>query len=196
MPGTPLPGRGVVANARKDDVAFHAVSWHAPNAVPNRKRAQTKAEAIARKMVGYQALIDAVNSIDGPLIAGMDTNHWSLNIDLELGAFDSKSRHAIENQFFSSDPQHRLRDALLDHLRSHPAEYEEVKRIRPEGPLAVTHRRGKTDDRFDYINVSDEFIVDRVFHYWEDAAAGISGSDHGLVQAEVRLRRAKAARTS
>ena len=193
MSGTPLPGRGIVAKASKDGIAFDVISWHAMNAVPNRKLGQTKREATARKMVGYQALIDAINAVDGPLVAGIDSNHWSLGSELELAPYDGDDGEdwwAIENQFFSDDPQHRLRDALIDHLSSHPEEYEEIKRLRPEGPLAVSHRRGGTNDRFDYIMVSEEFAVERVLHHWDAAAAGVGGSDHGLVQAYLRLKSA------
>lgn len=175
MPGTPKPGRGIVAQATKGDASVSVISWHAPNKAD---------EGLATKMAGYSAMVKAVSGLEGPTVAGIDSNHWSLSAELDLPPFDDPDDpFAIETQFFSSDPQHRLRDAFIDYLRRHPDQHEQIRRERPNGPLAVTHRRGKTDDRFDYLFVSEEVEVREVDHLWDGPGAG--GSDHGLVFAEL-----------
>ena len=180
MPGTPKPGRGIVAQAKKDGHSTSVISWHAPNA---------SGEGIATKMAGYTALIKAIAGTEGPLVAGLDTNHWSPGVDLDLPPFDPlrEDRYAVETQFFSGEPQHRLRDAYLDYLRDQPHELAEIVNERREGPLAVTYNRSGTDDRFDYIMISDEFQVDRVEHHWDPQTKSYAGSDHGLVSAKLRL---------
>lgn len=168
--GTPKPGRGVHARARRGDKAVSVISWHAPNAA---------GEGVKTKMAGYQALIVATGAIDGPLVVGFDSNHWSLGTDLQLGGYDAASPCSVKNQFFSATPQHRLRDALLVHLRQSPEFYERLLQQRPNGPLEVTYKRGATLDRFDYIMVSDELDVDDISHDFDGACK--AGSDHGLV---------------
>lgn len=120
-------------------------------------------------------------SATGPLIVGLDSNHWSLSTELDTTAGDVKSPFAIENQFFSAHPQHHLRDALTAYLRENPAAYNRLIKVRPNGPLEVTYKRGKTLDRFDYIMVSDDFRVDDISHDYEGARG--AGSDAGLVSA-------------
>ena len=63
-------------------------------------------------MAGYRSVIAAIAATSGPLIVGLDSNHWSLSTELDMPAGDAKSPFATENQFFSAYPQHRLRDAL------------------------------------------------------------------------------------
>lgn len=169
---TPTPGRCVRALARRDDDAVWVISWHAPNAA---------GEGVQTKMAGYGALVTAIDVTAGPLVVGLDSNHWSLSTDLDLVDHDPESPFAFENQFFSGHPQHRLRDALNVYLRENPRAYEELIARRPNGPLEVTYKRGHTLDRFDYIMVSDDFHVDEIAHDFEGARE--AGSDHGLVSA-------------
>jgi exonuclease III len=168
--GTPKPGRGVRARARRGDEVVSVISWHAPNAA---------GEGVKTKMAGYQALIAAIGAIGGPLVVGFDSNHWSLRTDLDLGEYDPGSPFSVENQFFSTTPQHRLQDALIVHLRQNPELYERLLHQRPDGPLEVTYKRRGTLDRFDYIMVSDELEVDDISHEFDGARR--AGSDHGLV---------------
>ena len=168
----PTPGRGVKALARRDDDVLSVISWHAPNAA---------GEGVDTKMAGYRAVIAAIGATAGPLVVGLDSNHWSPSTDLDLVDHDPESPFAAENQFFSGDPQHRLRDALNVYLRENPDAYEKLIARRPNGPLEVTYKRGHSLDRFDYIMVSDDFHVDDIAHDFEGARE--AGSDHGLVSA-------------
>jgi hypothetical protein len=169
---TPTPGRGVRALARRDDDVLSVISWHAPNAA---------GEGVETKMAGYRAVVTAIGATAGPLVVGLDSNHWSLSTDLDLIDYDADSPFAVENQFFSGDPQHRLRDALIVYLRENRDAYEKLLNCRPNGPLEVTYKRGDLLDRFDYIMVSDDFDVDEISHDFEGARE--PGSDHGLVSA-------------
>jgi endonuclease/exonuclease/phosphatase family metal-dependent hydrolase len=54
---------------------------------------------------------------------------------------------------------------------------------RPDGPLAVTHRRRGADCRYHAIYVSPEFDVLDVEHLWEGATE--AGSDHAAVLAQL-----------
>ena len=132
-------------------------------------------------MAGYRAVVAAIGATAGPLVVGLDSNHWSLSTELDLVDPDPESPFAFEHQFFGSDPQHRLRDALIVYLRENPDAYETLLALRPRVPLEVTYKRGQTLDRIDYIMVSEDFHVDEIAHDFEGAHE--VGSDHRLVSA-------------
>jgi endonuclease/exonuclease/phosphatase family metal-dependent hydrolase len=177
IPNNPKPGRGIQAVAERGGARLNVISWHAPNAA---------AEGAEVKMAGYSALLEAIGGVSGPLVAGIDANHWSLGTELELVPYDeSEPAFAVENRFFASEPEHRLRDALVDWLRANPQEYRECLEQRPHGPLKITYKRGATYDRFDYLMISDEFRVRGMTHDYEGAIA--AGSDHAFVSAVLEL---------
>jgi hypothetical protein len=174
---TPTPGRGVTAVAGNGVSTLGAISWHAPNFA---------GEGHETKMAGYRAVIAAIKAIDGPLVVGLDSNHWSGGTELESPAAPAPgSRFEEENRFFSAEPQHRLRDALLVYLREHPEAHAEAVQLRPDGPLAVTYRHGDTLDRFDYLMISEDMDVLTISHDYEGDRTG--GSDHGFVAARLAL---------
>jgi endonuclease/exonuclease/phosphatase family metal-dependent hydrolase len=171
---TPTPGRGVIATASSQAQNTTIISWHAPNAA---------GEGVVTKMTGYRALLAAIATIDGPLVVGMDSNHWSRETSLDLADHDPKHPFAVEHQFFGRSPQHRLRDALRVFLLEHPDAYAKLVAVRPNGPLEVTYKRGRTLDRFDYLMISDEYFVRDITHDYNGARE--AGSDHGLVSADL-----------
>jgi endonuclease/exonuclease/phosphatase family metal-dependent hydrolase len=180
---TPTPGRGVTAVARRPGVTVSVISWHAPNAA---------GEGVEVKMAGYRAMLEAVDRLDRPLVLGLDSNHWSPGIDLDLPPPpEPNDPFEVENRFFSRDPQHPLHDALIVYLRGHPDLFDDVRRSRPEGPLAVSHVRGRAAtriaDRFDYVMVSEEFDVLEVTYDYPGAVN--AGSDHALVCAQLAIDR-------
>lgn len=178
IPGLPKAERALTAEITVDNELVTIASWHAPYAAGGR---------VATKMQGYRGIVNWLATVSGPIVLGFDSNHWSLSVDLEPPHVpNSKDRWLLENQFFGNNALHRLRDAYLDHLREHPAEYEEIKERRPHGPLAVSYIRNGTEDRFDYIFVSDEVRVSRCSYNYEAAKA--AGSDHGIVVADLILR--------
>jgi endonuclease/exonuclease/phosphatase family metal-dependent hydrolase len=172
---TPTPGRGVAASAVKDDISFTVMSWHAPYATRG---------LIAHKMDGYRAIVAAIQQVGGPLVVGLDSNHWSPGNELDLPEPPAAGdRYENEKRFFSRVPGHRLRDAFIQYLRRNPAVYEDAVRSRPNGPLAVTYIRAGTEDRFDYIFTSEDFVPVDMTHDYDGAER--AGSDHALVVADL-----------
>jgi exonuclease III len=178
IPGLPKAERALTAEIIVENELVTVAGWHAPNAA---------GEGVTTKMQGYRGIVNWLDNISGPTVFGFDSNHWSLSIDLDPPHVpNSKDRWLLENQFFGNNALHRLRDVYLDHLREHPAEYEKIKERRPHGPLAVSYVRNGTEDRFDYIFVSDEVRVSSCSYDYE--AAKSAGSDHGIVVADLILR--------
>lgn len=188
MADTHVAGRGISAQASGYGLRIEIVSWHAPHA--QRWKGDSKADAIARKMRGYELLERTIAAIDGPAVVGMDANHWNLRTELDLpdGPPQGDPYYA-ENRFFSSSADHSLRDALIAYLERRPKRHAELVRLRPDGPLEVTHDRGGRgiQDRFDYLMISDEFTVEDITHAYDEKESGIGGSDHGFVSAELSL---------
>lgn len=91
-----------------------------------------------------------------------------------------------EPLLYGPDRVHDLRDVYRDHLEANPALARQVRVERPDGPLAITHRRGGIDCRYDAIYASPEFAVQDVEHQWDQARA--AGSDRALVRATLRWR--------
>ena len=179
--GLPKAERALVSRTGLGDTPATVPSWHAPNAA---------GEDVATKMQGYRGILDWLGTVGGPIVLGFDGNHWNRSLALEPEHVpDSDDRWLLENQFFGSNKLHRLRDAFLDHLRTHQHEYEEIKKRRPRGPLAVSYIRGSkanpTEDRFDYVFISEELGVTECSYDYQGAKA--AGSDHGLVTADLQL---------
>jgi hypothetical protein len=95
-----------------------------------------------------------------------------------------------EPLLLGADRVHDLRDAYRDVLRHDPERRAEILDVHPDGPLAVSHLRGRGRDRtacrYDHVLVSPAFEVDDVEYLWDEAID--AGSDHALVLAHVTLR--------
>jgi endonuclease/exonuclease/phosphatase family metal-dependent hydrolase len=134
----------------------------------------------------------------GPLILAMDAN--SPDIDHPDPAqvvchFDqAATRHLERRLLHPVDAQHGLNDVLRTWLDAHPGELAQVQSQRAEGPLAVSHRTGRTalhpgdPRRYDHIYASPELAVLDVAYLYDDGIA--AGSDHALVACELELGRA------
>ena len=71
-------------------------------------------------------------------------------------------------------------------LAEHPDEQARITVTHPDGPLATTHLRGgSTPCRYDHLLATDDIAVDGVDHVTDPAFT--AGSDHGIVQAQLRL---------
>jgi hypothetical protein len=94
-----------------------------------------------------------------------------------------------EPLLLGSAPIHHLMDAFRSFLATHPAELTAIKQLRPNGPLEITHVRGKslkrTPCRYDFIYCTPSTIVDSISHLYERSLA--AGSDHALVMADLRI---------
>ena len=178
LPGNPQIRRALAAKLYGLENPVNVLSWHAPNA------ASSGAEF---KMKGYKAIIGWINSKKGSIVIGFDGNHWNISSELDLlnVEYEEQSSFFLENWFFGDEPPHRLRDALIDYYRNNPTIYADAVKERPQGPLAVSYIRGKTEDRFDYIFISDDFEVSNCRYDYKGAMA--AGSDHALVYAELEV---------
>lgn len=181
LEGLPKTERALACTLNGLSEPVTVASWHAPNAA---------GEGVKVKMQGYQAITDWLQGLAGPVILGFDSNHWSVSTDLESPDVENKdSSFYLEKSFFGASPPHQLRDALIDYFWQDNAAYQRAIRERPNGPLAVSYIRGSssnpTEDRFDYIFVSDDIEVSYCRYDYEGAKN--ARSDHGIVIADVKL---------
>jgi len=85
-----------------------------------------------------------------------------------------------------TDRAHDLRDIFRELVERDSSLRTEISTARPDGPLAVTHRRRGTDCRYDAIYASPEIEVLSVTHDWDRAQQ--AGSDHAAVTATLEVR--------
>ena len=184
--GTSLAERAVWARVPSAAGEIAVMAYHAPPGV----------SWGSVKVDHAQALHAWILEQSAPVIVGADANtpevdhpepdlvrtHW------HTGARRLKGR-AGDDVVFGGSPTHGLRDAYRMWLAEHPDELERIRRERPQGPLAVTHRTGRRKDspghprRFDAVWVGPEIQVIGVEHYYEAALS--AGTDHALVIADL-----------
>lgn len=185
-PEQPFPERCLAARVTLPDGELTAVSFHAPHAAAGSD--EERIWRVARKNAAYRELVVGLASVEGTTVVGMDANAWTDPIDLHPPDPDEEQLDVIS--FHLADPPHELRDALRVWLDAHPDELERIRRLRPEGTLAVTYDRGKKGRpvvcRMDRIFVSGDLDVISVEHDLGEALA--VGGDHAIVRAEVRSR--------
>lgn len=177
----PFPELCLAATVEVRAARATAVSFHAPHAAANSE--EERMMRIARKNAAYSELVSGVNSTKGPIVVGMDANSWTDPVDLH--PHDPEYEQHEVARFHLSDPRHGLRDAYRVWLDDHPDELERVRRLRPDGPLAVTYQRGKQNspivNRMDRIYTSPDWTVSSVEHGYAESVA--AGSDHAYVLA-------------
>jgi endonuclease/exonuclease/phosphatase family metal-dependent hydrolase len=176
----PQRGRTLAARLHGLPEPVNVLSWHAPNAASS---------GPAFKMRSYKTVIRWLDSVQGPTVIGFDGNHWNTTNKLDLWILPDYDTdpYFVETKFFSGNPPHRLRDALIEFYRSRPELYKQRVSKKPQEPLAVSYVRkpGKTKDRFDYIFISDEFEVIDCRYDYDGATA--AGSDHAIVVSKLRV---------
>ena len=121
-----------------------------------------------------------------PVIVGIDANtpKWDRP---ELA--DCEWWNDQEPLLLGADRIHDLRDVYREVLATDPRRRTEVVAARPDGPLAVSHLRGRgrqqAECRYDHVLASPELAVDGVDYLWGEAVE--SGSDHALIVADLDL---------
>lgn len=180
----PLPERLVVGSVDTPIGQLMLASYHAPPGV----------SWGAIKVRHAHGLLEWVNATPGLLVVGADANtpevdhpdrdrvrtHWHTG-QRRLGGQPG------DDVMFGGNPGHRLDDAYRRWLDDHPAELEQIRAERPDGPLAISYRTGKrraslgSPRRFDALWVSPEVEVVTIEYHYEAAIA--AGSDHALVVA-------------
>lgn len=139
----------------------------------------------------YRSLVELLSRTTGPIVIGMDANSWD-NSEVKLPptptprpAGSSDHPHYQDRLFFSSEPSHKMRDAYYDIMQREPERYAAIISENPYGPLAVSHKRRGTPDRFDRMMVSPDVTVDSCDYDYESGKRG--GSDHGTVIADLQI---------
>jgi endonuclease/exonuclease/phosphatase family metal-dependent hydrolase len=182
----PPPESLVAAVVRCGGRDITVASAHPPNAAG---RGDEREWRVARKLRTYAALETWVSGRD-PVVLGMDANAWidSVGSPFEAPVYDDDPQRPIMEFLREQPSRHGLRDAFRSWLDDHPDVLEEIRRRRPNGPLATTYVRGgnyPVPDRFDVVMVSPSVEVVSVEHGYEDALA--AGSDHAFVTAELAV---------
>jgi endonuclease/exonuclease/phosphatase family metal-dependent hydrolase len=175
----PSPERALHALARSGGVAVTVASMALPPASsrawgPAGKVAQ--ADGIAAWLVG----------LSGPVLVGIDANTPKVDHpDLARSCWWNDG----EERLLGVERIHRLRDAYREVVDGDDVLRAAIVAARPDGPLAVSFRRGRgagaTDCRYDSILASPEFTIDDAGYEYEASVA--AGSDHGLVWTELEL---------
>ena len=92
-----------------------------------------------------------------------------------------------EPVFLGAKPEHHLEDVFRKFLNRTPEKLEEIQKLRPDGPLAVSYIRGNkrkyTPSRYDFIYATKDIGVINVKYLYDEAIE--AGSDHALVLAEL-----------
>ncbi len=176
-PGVALPERTLVVQVRSPEGEFTACSFHIPPGVSWKKiKPQTMC-----------SLAEYLAQLPGHVIVGIDANAPKLDHPEHC---DNVWWWTDEPKLLGHEPRHHLRDALRTYLAAHPDELEAIRRERPNGPLALSHRRGmgkkRTDCRYDFVLCTPDVRVVQVQYLYEESCA--AGSDHGLVVADLELR--------
>lgn len=170
-----LPERTLIASLETPVGSLTACSFHAPPGVNWGDVKPQTFVRIARWLAGQQERV----------ILGMDANTPALDHP------DSDKMEWYwggEEQLLGPNAPHKLRDVLRTYLAAHPDEMEQIRALRPQGPLAVSHDTGKQGNyvprRYDVICATPDFQVERVEYLYEEALQ--AGSDHALVVATLR----------
>lgn len=171
-----LPERTLIATLETPSGPLTACSFHAP-------------PGATWKAVKPQTFVYIANwLVDHPqrMIFGMDAN---------TPAADHPDSNKIrwhwvdEPVLLGHNAEHTLRDVFRTYLAAHPEELEEIRRVRPEGPLAISYDRGKLKGKFipcryDCICASPDLQVERMEYLYDEGLQ--AGSDHALVIATMR----------
>lgn len=125
----------------------------------------------------------------GPTVIGLDANSpWRDHPDVASNEYYRDGKTDDRHEYALHDPHralHRKRDALRVYLEEHPERLDEIRKERPDGPLAISYvRRARGPCRYDHIFVSTDVRVVRVEYMYESIR---SMSDHALVFAELEL---------
>ncbi len=162
-----------------------AASVHIPNA-RGRGRHERKREAI-------RAIAGALGKHPTRTVVGIDANGPKQDrIKVGENVYWYAGKPKDRDEHLLHDPEraeHLLRDAYRVYLDQHPSARKALARKHPDGPLAVSHRRGQSGKqrvpcRYDFVFVTPDMRPESV-RYHEQTMPELS--DHALVTAQLRL---------
>ena len=96
---------------------------------------------------------------------------WVMGIDANTPAVDHPDAHRTEfcwpatldrpgeEELLGTGVAHRGIDVLRSYLEEHPKERARITSLRPDGPLAISHRLGANGVRYDHVLATREFQV-------------------------------------
>lgn len=172
--GTPLPERNLVVDIKYGEKEFTACSLHSLTGV-SYKRA---------KIVNFLTLADWLEHRNKPLVFGIDANTPEVDHpDLRKSEWWWKEEPIL----FGANAAHDMKDSYRTYLEAHPDILEDIISKNPDGPLAISYKRGsqKIPCRYDIIYVSPEWKTKHVQYYYEKSVE--HGSDHSIVTARLTL---------
>lgn len=178
----PFPERLVLAEVRLYDMSWTVASYHAPPGVTWREKKAQQAVGFARWLQGIQTPTVLGGDFNTPEVDGLDFGRTRTHLHTGhrwLGELPG------DDLLVGPDKIHDLDDALRLWIEKDPRRLDDVRRIRPNGPLAISYRTlrrgGKppTPWRFDAVWVSGHFVVHDVQYPYEQSIA--ARSDHSAV---------------
>lgn len=177
----PSPERGLHAVAMTGDRAIRVASLALPPA-------SSRAWGPEKKVEQADAIAGWLAGSDEPTIIGIDAN--TPRIDA-INLSETCWWNSGEERLLGPPDQrtHGLRDVFREWVERSPERLDAIRTDRPDGPLAVSYRRGRgeraVDCRYDVILASPEIRGEGAGYEYEGAV--MAGSDHALVWADLVL---------
>lgn len=171
---TPLPERNLVVDIKNAEKEFTVCSLHS----------LTGASYKRTKVVNFLTIADWLENRKKPMVFGIDANTpESDNPDLRKSNWWWKEEPIL----FGANASHDMKDSYRIYIEAHPVIFKNIIKENPEGPLAISYKRGpqKIPCRYDFIYVSPEWETKHVQYFYEESLE--HGSDHSIVIAKLLL---------
>jgi endonuclease/exonuclease/phosphatase family metal-dependent hydrolase len=169
----PLPERALIVEVETPIGPLTLCSFHAPPGVSWQEKKPLAFLALARWLAQHQTRV----------LVGMDANTPKTDHpDIEQNEWWWDE----EPLMLGPRPLHPLKDALRVWLVAHPLEAEQRYALYPQGPLALSHYRGRGAPipcRYDFIYITPDFSVSQVHYLYDEAIS--AGSDHAAVVSDL-----------
>jgi endonuclease/exonuclease/phosphatase family metal-dependent hydrolase len=169
----PLPERSLIVEVETPTGPLTLCSFHAPPGVSWQEKKPLAFLALARWLAQHQTRV----------LVGMDANAPKTDHpDLEQNEWWWEE----EPLLLGPKPLHPLKDALRVWLAAHPLEAEQRYALCPQGPLALSHYRGRGAPipcRYDFIYITPDFSVSQIQYLYDEAIN--AGSDHAMVVSDL-----------
>lgn len=173
LKATTLPERFLIANVSFESTDITVCSFHIPCGSTWK----------SGKSAAFRAIAEWAVRQTMPTLIGIDAN--APKVDHPVHKQNAWWRDG-EADFLGPKTNHTMQDVLRILFRDNPDRFDAVAEQYPNGPLAVSYRRGKAAPiscRYDFIYVSPHFSVQEVSYPYDSSLA--AGSDHSIVVADL-----------